>query len=75
MAAWIGLMSDKPLGGIVGISGGFPVFDVDEVSDAGRHVVLQHLHDRIDIGVKYDYAEKELRAALVLLGTQSPTMV
>jgi len=63
MAAWIGLMSDKPLGGIVGISGGFPLFDVDKVSDAGSQVVFHHLHDPHDIYVNYKYAEKGLVAA------------
>ena len=63
MAAWIGLMSDKPLGGIVGICGGFPLFDVEKVSDAGIHVVFHHLHDPLDIGVRYEYADKGLKAA------------
>lgn len=35
------------------MSGGFPLFDVDKVSDAGIQVVFHHLHDPLDSGVKY----------------------
>lgn len=63
MAQWLGLMSNRPFGGVVALSGGFPVFDIDEVSPAGREVVIYHLHDPLDIGVLFKYAEKGLRTA------------
>ena len=50
-------------GGIGGISGGFPLFDVDKVSDTGSQVVFHHLQDPRDTNVRNEYAEKGLRAA------------
>lgn len=64
MASWIGLMSNKPLGGAVNMHGVFPVFDLDQVSEAGKDVIIHHLHDRNDRNVIYENAEKGARAAI-----------
>lgn len=64
MATWLGLMSNKPLGGVVNMHGVFPVFDLDRVSDAGKGVTIHHLHDPLDTNVIYVNAEKGLRSAI-----------
>jgi len=64
MATWLGLMSNRPLGGVINMHGVFPVFDLDQVSEAGKDVTIYHLHDPLDTKVIYANAEKGLRSAV-----------
>ena len=64
MATWLGLMSNRPLGGVINMHGVFPVFDLDQVSEAGKDVTIHHLHDPLDTNVIYANAEKGLRSAV-----------
>lgn len=63
VAEWIGLMSNRPLGGVVSYLGMFPVLETTAISQAGQNVPIAHFHDREDTVVRFHLAEAGARAA------------
>ena len=63
MALWLGLMGNRPLGGIINYLGCFPFFEIDSVSDAGKQVPVVHYHDRRDKIILFRFAEEGVAVA------------
>jgi len=61
VAEWIGLMSNRPLGGEVSYLGMFPVLETTAVSQAGQNVPIAHFHDREDTVLGFHLAEAGAR--------------
>lgn len=57
MAVWLGLMSNRPFGGIINYLGCLPYFEINSVSEAGKNVAIVHFHDPRDKIIQFRFAE------------------